>query len=208
VRMEILREKLSNTEPDAQRHLEVIGSEIRRLDRVVQTLVDFTRPVELQLADTDLRRLVDDVAMLAGPEAEQRNVTITRHVPIEPLRVKIDSDLVKQALLNVVINGVQAMTNGGTLAIAATRINEIAEVTVRDEGGGIPANVRDKIFNLYFTTKQKGSGIGLAMTYRVMQLHNGSVEFDSEEGQGTTFHLQFPLADSRQNTAREVGART
>jgi signal transduction histidine kinase len=175
---------------------------------VVQTLVDFTRPVELNFADTDLRRLVDEVAMLASPEAEQRNVTITRDVPIENLPVKVDADLVKQALLNVVLNGVQAMPNGGTLTISALRYDESAEVMVRDQGGGIPADIRDKIFNLYFTTKQKGSGIGLAMTYRVMQLHHGSVEFDTVEGQGTTFHLRLPLADSRENVVREVTARS
>jgi signal transduction histidine kinase len=208
VHMEILRAKLSDADPDAQRHIEVIGSEIRRLDRVVQTLVDFTRPVELKIGDTDLRRLVDDVAMLAGPEAEQRNVTITREVPIEPLPVKVDADLVKQALLNVVLNGVQAMTDGGTLTIAAMRFDESAEIIVRDQGGGIPPAIRDKIFNLYFTTKQKGSGIGLAMTYRVMQLHNGSIEFDTTEGQGTTFHLRFPLAALQEPAPREVIART
>jgi signal transduction histidine kinase len=208
VHMEILREKLANTEPSAQRHIEIIGNEIRRLDRVVQTLVDFTRPVELKISDTDLRRLVDDVAMLAGPEAEQRNVTITRDVPIEPLPVKVDGDLLKQALLNVVLNGVQAMPNGGTLVISTMRYDESAEIAVRDEGGGIPPAIRDKIFNLYFTTKQMGSGIGLAMTYRVMQLHNGTIEFDTVEGQGTTFHLRLPLADSRENATREVTAQT
>jgi PAS domain S-box-containing protein len=208
VHMEILREKLSGAEPDAQRHIEIIGSEIRRLDRVVQTLVDFTRPVELRIGDIDLRRLADEVAMLAGPEAEQRNVIITREIAIESLPVKIDADLVKQALLNVVLNGVQAMPNGGTLTITALRYDQSAEISVRDQGGGIPPAIRDKIFNLYFTTKQKGSGIGLAMTYRVMQLHNGSIEFDTAEGQGTIFHLRFPLAEARADTVHEATART
>jgi signal transduction histidine kinase len=208
VHMEILREKLSGADPDAQRHIEVIGSEIRRLDRVVQTLVDFTRPVELKMMDTDLRRVVDEVAMLASPEAEQRNVNIARDIPIEQLPAKIDSDLVKQALLNVVLNGVQAMPDGGTLTISARRYEESADIAVSDEGGGIPPEIRDKIFNLYFTTKQKGSGIGLAMTYRVMQLHNGSIEFDTMEGRGTTFHLRFPLTDAREQVVREVTARS
>jgi PAS domain S-box-containing protein len=208
VHMEILRAKLQDTEPDAQRHIDIIGNEIHRLDRVVQTLVDFTRPVELKMGETDLRKLIDDVAMLAGPEAEQRNVTIKREVPIEPVTVNVDSDLVKQALLNVVLNGVQAMPDGGTLTLAAVRYDDSAEVAVRDQGGGIPPEIRDKIFNLYFTTKQKGSGIGLAMTYRVMQLHNGSIEFDTVEHQGTTFHLRFPLAVTRESATREVTART
>ena len=88
------------------------------------------------------------------------------------------------------------MTGGGTLHVATIRDGETGVVTVRDEGPGIPAEIRDKIYNLYFTTKQGGSGIGLAMTYRVVQLHQGSVEFESVEGQGATFSLRFPINES------------
>jgi signal transduction histidine kinase len=172
--------------------MDVIGSEIKRLDRVVQTLVDFTRPVELRLNEMDLRKLVDDVTTLASPEAERHKVHFERETA-ESLPVRIDADLVKQALLNIVINGVQAMSEGGTLHVEARREGESALILVRDQGPGIPADVRDKIFNLYFTTKTGGSGIGLAMAYRVVQLHHGSLEFDSVEGQGATFYLRFPL---------------
>jgi PAS domain S-box-containing protein len=193
VHLEVLRQKLQQVDPDTRRHMDVIGSEIQRLDRVVQTLVDFTRPVELRLSEFDLRRLLEDVLLLGGPEMERQGVNIVRHFPEEPSLVKVDADLVKQALLNVVLNGVQAMPNGGTLTLSVSRHNEDAMVEITDEGGGIPPEVRDKIFNLYFTTKKSGSGIGLAMTYRVMQLHNGSVECDSRQGQGTTFRLRLPL---------------
>jgi signal transduction histidine kinase len=196
VHLEVMKQKLHEIDPDTRRHMDVIGSEIRRLDRVVQTLVDFTRPVELRLTDIDLRKLVDDVVILASPEAENHNVHIERDSSPEALPVKIDADLVKQAVLNIVINGVQAMTEGGNLYIATRREGESALVTVRDEGPGIPAEIRDKIYNLYFTTKKGGSGIGLAMTYRVVQLHNGSLEFDSVEGRGATFHLRFPLVET------------
>jgi signal transduction histidine kinase len=207
VHLEVLREKLHQTDPDTLRHMDVIGSEIQRLDRVVSTLVDFTRPVELRLSDTDLRTVIDDVAILAEPEAETHGVRIDRDLPPDFLPVKVDTDLVKQALLNVVLNGVQAMPSGGVLTVRVVRDDGVAQVMVRDEGSGIPAAVRDKIFNLYFTTKRKGSGIGLAMTYRVMQLHNGSVDFESVEGQGTTFRLHFPLLDSRKDALEETTAR-
>jgi len=195
VHLEVLRQKLSAVDPDTRRHLDVIGSEIKRLDRVVQTLVDFTRPVELRLAEIDLRKLVDEVITLASPEAGRHNVRIERVAASEPLASRIDADLVKQAILNIVINGVQAMPGGGTLHVASRRAGEVAVVEVRDQGAGIPAEIRDKIYNLYFTTKKGGSGIGLAMTYRVMQLHHGSLEFESEAGKGAAFYLRFPIRE-------------
>jgi PAS domain S-box-containing protein len=196
VHLEVLRQKMKETDPDARRHVDVIGSEIQRLDRVVQTLVDFTRPVELRLSDMDLRKVVEDVVILASPAAERHQVVIERETSQELLPVRVDADLVKQAVLNIVLNGVQAMPEGGTLRIAAKREGDGAVIMVRDQGAGIPENIRDKVFNLYFTTKSGGSGIGLAMAYRVVQLHHGSVEFTSIMEHGTTFYLRFPLAES------------
>jgi len=207
VHLEVLRQKLQQLDPDTRRHIDVIGSEIQRLDRVVQTLVDFTRPVELRLADLDLRRLVDEVVVLAQPDAERHGVSIVRDFPGDGLPVKVDSDLVKQAVLNIVLNGVQAMPGGGELTLVGSLADDDAQLEIRDHGAGIPQEVRDKIFNLYFTTKKNGSGIGLAMAYRVMQLHNGSVEYESVEGQGTTFRLRFPLSAVEVESGREVAAR-
>jgi signal transduction histidine kinase len=199
VHLEVLRQKMKEIDPDTRRHLDVIGSEIQRLDRVVQTLVDFTRPVELRLNDMDLRKVAEDVVMLASPAAEKHNVLIEREAGQEPLPVRIDVDLVKQAILNIVLNGVQAMPQGGTLRMALKREGENALLMVRDQGTGIPENIRDKIFNLYFTTKSGGSGIGLAMAYRVVQLHHGSMEFTSIMDHGTTFYLRFPITEIAAN---------
>jgi PAS domain S-box-containing protein len=196
VHLEVLRQKMKEIDPDTRRHVDVIGSEIQRLDRVVQTLVDFTRPVELRLSEMDLRKVVEDVVVLASPAAERHQVVIEREISQELLPVRVDADLVKQAVLNIVLNGVQAMPEGGTLRIAAKREGDGAVIMVRDQGAGIPENIRDKVFNLYFTTKSGGSGIGLAMAYRVVQLHHGSVEFTSIMEHGTTFYLRFPLAES------------
>jgi len=207
VHLEVLRQKLQQIDPDTRRHIEVIGSEIQRLDRVVQTLVDFTRPVELRLADIDLRRLLDEVVVLAQPDAERHGVSIVRDFPADSLTVKVDADLVKQAVLNIVLNGVQAMPHGGELMLVGNRADDEAMLEVRDQGTGIPLEVRDKIFNLYFTTKKNGSGIGLAMAYRVMQLHNGSVEYESQEGQGTTFRLRLPLSLAEVDVSPEFAAR-
>jgi signal transduction histidine kinase len=208
VHLEVLRQKLKELDPDTKRHMDVIGSEIRRLDRVVQTLVDFTRPVTLRLADIDLRRLLDEVITLATPDAEKHGVHLVRDIAEEPLPVRIDADLVKQAILNVVINGMQAMGDreSSTMRVSAQPLGNEAVIEIQDEGGGIPEKIRDKIFNLYFTTKAGGSGIGLPMTYRVMQLHNGAMDFDSVEGVGTKFRLRFPIVEMREFASEETAA--
>jgi signal transduction histidine kinase len=114
----------------------------------------------------------------------------------------------KQALLNVVLNGVQAMPSGGTLRISLlTSGDAMAEIEVGDQGTGIPLEIRDKIYNLYFTTKKSGTGIGLAMTYKVMQLHHGSVSFESVDGQGTVFRLRIPLAVAEVENSTELAAQ-
>ena len=207
VHLEVLRQKMKEIDPDTRRHVDVISSEIQRLDRVVQTLVDFTRPVELRLNDMDLRKLVEDVVSLASPAAEKHNVLIEREAAPDALPVRIDGDLVKQAILNIVLNGVQAMPEGGTLRLTVKRDGDSALISVRDQGAGIPENIRDKVFNLYFTTKTGGSGIGLAMAYRVVQLHHGSVEFTSIIDHGTTFYLRFPLAEAAANGDVPVAAK-
>jgi PAS domain S-box-containing protein len=207
--LQLLRNKLQDVDPATSRHVDIIDSEIHRLDRVVQILVDFTRPRDLHLEETDLRSVLEEVALLAAPDAEQHGVNLVRELPPDPIPVKIDADFIKQAILNVVLNGVQSMPDGGNLAITAHR-NEDAVVTeVRDQGTGIPAAVQDKIFELYFTTKKSGSGIGLAQTYQIMMWHYGSVDFESEEGKGTTFRLRLPLAESRSSSSlEEAAART
>jgi signal transduction histidine kinase len=205
--LHLLQNKLQQMDPGTRRHVDIIGSEIHRLDRVVQILVDFTRPRDLKLEEVDLRRLLEEVAALAAPEAAQHNVAIQRSLPQYPLSVKADLDFMKQAILNVVINGIQAMGHGGQLTISARRDEGMVLIEIRDTGGGIPKEVQEKIFELYFTTKKSGSGIGLAQTYQIMQWHYGSVDFETVDGKGTTFRLRLPLAESTLDAAREVATR-
>jgi signal transduction histidine kinase len=194
VHLELLKNKLGNDHAPAIRHLEVIDAEIRRLDRVVQTLVDFSRPVELQLREQDLRQIVGDVLVLSKEELSTRNVTLEGSLPSNSLIANVDADLLKQAVINVIENGAQSMPNGGKLRVVLKEQKKAALLSISDEGSGIPDDIRDKIFDLYFTTKSEGSGIGLAMTYRILQLHHGSVEVQSNVGRGTEFVFRIPLA--------------
>lgn len=194
VHLELLRSKM-DAETPALRHLDVIDSEIRRLDRVVQTLVDFSRPVELQLRDQDLRGIVSSVLTLASVELETHNITVVSQLPGRPVIAKVDADLLKQALLNIVLNGAQAMPNGGDLSVRLTEDGRTASLSIQDQGDGIPDEIRPNIFDLYFTTKREGSGIGLAMTYRIVQLHNGQLDVESKPGEGATFTLRMPASN-------------
>ena len=190
VHLELLRNKLGDPNAPGIRHLEVIDAEIRRLDRVVQTLVDFSRPVELQLREHDLRAVIGDVLALATEELSTRNVILIDHMPSKAVMANVDADLLKQAALNVIENGAQAMPEGGRLEVSLETDRKLAIIRIADEGVGIPEEIRDRIFDLYFTTKSGGSGIGLAMTYRILQLHHGGIEVQSREDRGTEFRLQ------------------
>ena len=192
VHLELLRNKVQ-VGGDALRHLDIIQSEIRRLDRVVQTLVDFSRPVELQLKDQDLRAIVSGVLMLASADFQTRGVAVESDLPSRPVVCRVDADLLEQALLNVVLNGAQAMASGGLLEVRLTEDTRWAYIRVRDHGEGIADEIRSRIFDLYFTTKKEGSGIGLAMTYRILQMHHGQIDVESKTGSGTTFVLRLPL---------------
>jgi signal transduction histidine kinase len=194
VHLELLKTKLGNAGAPANKHLDVIDSEIHRLDRVVQTLVDFSRPVEVKLVEYDLRHVVADVVALSGAEMSTKHVHLTSRLPEYPLVAKVDIDLLKQAVLNVVQNGAQAMPEGGELEVMLLDEGKSAVIQVMDEGGGISEELREKIFDLYFTTKKGGSGIGLAMTYRILQLHHGSIDVQSELGRGSVFQLRIPLS--------------
>ncbi len=206
IHLEILRERILHLDPESRRHMDIISSEIHRLDRVVKTLVDFSRPVDLKLTALDLRSLAAQVVALAAPEALTHRVEIVQDLGAQPLPIRVDTDLMMQAILNVVINGVQAMPEGGTLTLRAFATAKAVVLEVHDTGAGIPPEIRDKIFNLYFTTRKSGSGIGLALTYRAMQLHNGALELDTDAAQGATFRFVLPIMTKDEAPALATGS--
>ncbi len=206
--LQLLQDKIKQDDPEMRRRMDVIGDEIRRLDRVVQILVNFTKPRDLHLDEVDLRKILEDVVVLTAPDAARHGITVRKDLPGEALMVRVDSDLMKQAILNLVLNGLQAMTQGGTLTVMGYREDEAVVAEVRDQGNGIPPEAQEKIFELYYTTKkdQGGSGIGLAETYQIMQWHYGSIEFDSIVGAGTTFRLRLPAVGAKTGRPAEMTA--
>ncbi len=192
--VEVAKAKLSRGESDIEPQMEIISREILRLDRVVKTFLDFTRPVELKLTTVPLQELMGEIVELARPQADASKIAIVVQEDIEGVSVRVDRDLLKQAVLNVVVNAMQVMPDGGELRFDALANEDTAEIRISDTGSGIPPELREKIFRLYFTTRQDGSGIGLAMTFRIVQLHDGTIDFTSEPGKGTTFVIRLPIA--------------
>jgi len=193
--LENLKESLpEERDSGAQHAVKVLDKEIDRLDAVVKRFLDFTRPMEVRLEATQLAELLKEVMQVAQPQLQKANVQVAQLLPIDVPEVYVDRALLKQAVLNLVLNAAEAMPAGGQLRLVLSRRGEMAEITVGDTGKGIPPENRQKIFQLFFTTRPGGSGIGLASTFRIVQLHNGSIDFTSEVGRGTTFRIELPLA--------------
>jgi len=194
--LEVLKGKLDGQQPE----IDVIGREIKRLDTVVKTFLNFNRPVDLTYTSIDFNQLVKQILDLVSVEAAAKNVHLET-VLEERLWISGDPDLLKQAILNVISNGLEAMNHGGTLSTQTECDGDECLLTVRDAGPGIPLEIQSRVFQLYFTTKKNGSGIGLATTFRVVQLHNGTIDFTSEPGKGTTFRIRFPRIAGRESDA-------
>ena len=181
--------------PDVTKHVDIIGKEIRRLDEVLNGFLKFARPDELKLQPVRLASLISDIQTSVGPEANRRNVTMKVECPDSLPEINADPGMLSQALLNLALNSCQAMPDGGTLKMSCrTAPRRRVEIDIEDTGIGIPPEHLSRIFDLYFTTKEKGSGIGLSMVYRIVQLHDGEVEVQSTPGRGTRFRLTFPQA--------------
>jgi len=178
----------------AREHLDVIGSEIKRLDEVITGFVRFIRPEELQLVPVDVQLLIAEVIALVEPDARRNGITCKSVVADGLPELRADPALLRQALLNLALNASQAMADGGKLTMgAAVEKDRRLALTVEDTGAGISADTLDRIFDLYYTTKPEGSGIGLSIVYRIVQLHGGEIEVQSTEGRGTMFRMLLPL---------------
>jgi signal transduction histidine kinase len=177
-------------------HVEVIESAVRRLDEVVQGFLKFTRPEDLQLQPVSIPTLLQELLPLIGPEADANQVRVVVDAPMTLPDVQGDASMLRQAVLNLAINACQAMPAGGTLRlVACPGAQNKVEVRIEDTGVGIPPEQLGKIFDLYYTTKDRGTGIGLSMVYRIIQMHDGELEVQSTPGSGTTFKILLPRSN-------------
>ena len=181
-------------EPEPQQAVKMLDSEIDRLDRAVKTFLNFTRPVEMNLEQTDLSGFLEEILVAARPTIQKAGIELVSEMPQNFPPVFLDRQLIHQAVLNLLLNASEFTPEGGRITLSLRREGEFAEIAVSDTGVGIAPQDQNKIFQLFFTTRPGGSGIGLANTFRFVQLHNGRIEFDSVVGEGTTFRVKLPLA--------------
>ncbi len=187
----LLLEVLKMKSPESAEEVNVISEEVRRLDRVVRTFLEFSRPVELDRKSMDASELVRDILKFLLPDADKRGIHVFES--LSKAMISADKDLLRQALLNILMNALEAMPDGGELRVSCAAQSGECVIRVQDSGTGIPQDKLDKIFQLYYTTKQNGSGIGLAQTFRAVQLHGGRIQVDSQKDKGTVFTIFIPL---------------
>jgi signal transduction histidine kinase len=180
---------------DAKMLFDIVEEEADRLNRIVGDLLDFARPSLPEVRQELLGRVAED-AVAAAVQPQVDRIEIVRELDPALPPVAMDARLVRQAILNVAVNAVQAMPRGGRLSVRTRREGDRAVVELEDTGAGIPDEVRERIFEPFFTTKASGTGLGLAVVRRIVEGHGGEVRVRSTPGTGTTFALRFPLERS------------
>ena len=203
--LEVLKGNMP-VEPEPQQAVKMLDSEIDRLDRAVKTFLNFTRPVEIQLEETDLPALLREILQAAEPSIAKAGLDFRVDLPAEFPPVLLDRQLIHQAVLNLLVNACGFTGPGGRVSLTLSHSVDFAVISVADTGIGIPLEEQKKVFQLFHTTRPGGSGIGLANTFRFVQLHNGRIEFESEPGQGTIFRIELPLARHAEFPAAEASS--
>jgi signal transduction histidine kinase len=201
IHLELLKQKLSAGRP-AGEHVEIIEQEIRRLDQRIQGFLKFVRPEESSFRAVTLTPLISSVVHAMQPEAQRAGVAIDLACTDGALAVQGDAAQLREVFLNLAQNAIQAMPRGGRLTISCSAAaNQRVRVRVEDTGVGIAPENLAKIFELYYTTKERGTGVGLSMVYRTIQIHNGDIDVESTAGVGTTFILTLPSATGATTSA-------
>jgi PAS domain S-box-containing protein len=194
--LHLLQAELASAPPDRNAvrvYIDVLRSELQRLDRIVENFLRFSRPSVPEIKPVDIIALVERVLGLVAFEAAGHGVGIETHLDPKLATVPGDEGQLSQVFLNVIINALQAMPNGGSLAVTSRKDGDWAEVAVKDTGPGIADDIVPHVFDPYFTTRPSGVGLGLAIAHRIVQGHQGSLDAQSHVGSGTTMIIRLPL---------------
>jgi two-component system, sporulation sensor kinase E len=197
IHLQLIRRKTGGRECvdaiDLEPHLAVIAEEVDRLNRIVVDFLFAVKPMDARLEDADLNAVVRDLIAFVRPEMDQAGVTLESDLADDLPALMLDVRFIKQALLNLLKNAVAAMSGGGRLRLETQRRGDEVQMRVIDTGSGIPAEIMDKIFEPYFTTKPFGTGLGLTIVFKIVKEHFGDIAVTSREGEGTTFTITLPV---------------
>lgn len=194
--LQLLQEDLNANDPAHSRlstRLNTVTREASRLRDILDDFLRFAGKIELSRQKVDLNAMLQELVDFFAPQAQLSRVKLRFSPKAGPLTVEVDPRLIKQTILNLMINGLQAMPSGGELILTAGAADDAAEVHVIDTGSGIPAEAIDKIFQAYYSTKKGGTGLGLAMSQRIVREHGGELTVSSEMGKGSDFKMRLPM---------------
>jgi signal transduction histidine kinase len=172
--------------------VELILKEIRRGNEIIEQFLTLSRPFQLNLTESLVQDLLRNLVILFQEEASSLKISLQTEVPSDLLPIKMDPEKLTQAFINIMKNGMQSMEKGGTLRIEARSLKEGMEVIISDSGSGIPPGQMEKIFNYYYTTKEKGVGLGLPIAHRIIEAHGGQLKIESRVGSGTRVTVTLP----------------
>lgn len=185
---------------ESQKKLEVVSEEIARLENIVSSFLEFSRPQQLNLDQIDVCRMLDRILELERLRFEDQGIVVTRQGDRELPAASVDPEQLRQVFVNLINNAVEAMPDGGELRVAAARQRrtgrEMLVVTLSDTGPGMPHDVRERIFEPFFTTKAEGTGLGMCIAASIMARHGGTLNLESSDAHGTTWSVCIPLASA------------
>jgi len=181
--------------PEDQKTADIMVQEVERLNRAIGQLLEFARPMNLNRQWTSLQTLIHHTLKMIEVETRQKNIAIEAELPSEVGEIMADPDRIKQVLLNLYLNAIGAMENGGTLSVALSRVDAgTVRLDISDTGAGIDREDLPHIFDPYFTTKPSGTGLGLAIVHKIIEAHHGEVRAESKAGRGTAISIFFSLS--------------
>jgi len=186
------RDPVSEREKQGSRRIERILTEAERLQSVLDNFLQFAAGRRLQKQPTDVNRLLDELAQFLSPQAEKARIRFVRELAPDLPRVPADPNLLRQAAMNILLNAQQAMPAGGTITLRTRKQNGNVHLQFADTGEGIPEEVRHRVFDIYFSTKPAGTGLGLPITRRIVEEHDGSISIQSAPGRGTLVTVVLP----------------
>jgi len=191
-----------NKDDKSKRKLDIIIDEVKRLENLVTSLREYYLSPPIAIEKIDLNKLLKDIFALIKEECQRKNIVAGIELAGEgkPLFIEGDNDRLKQVILNILNNGIDALDGGGKLVLRSQLVGKWAEITITDTGYGIPKKIQEKIFDPFFTTKDQGTGLGLGISKRIIEDHNGMLSFESEEGKGTLFTITIPTSISPKET--------
>ncbi|MGQ9608638.1 MAG: sensor histidine kinase [bacterium] len=193
INLQLLEEELNQDSNSTKRRLNTINKEIDRLESILTGFLRFVRIPKPDIKKRSLYILLNELLDFTEPEAQQLNIEIIRNFNSDLPEIDMDDNQIKQALLNIILNANQAMPSGGKIIVKAYKTNNHVSIDITDTGEGVSPDRIDKLFNLFYSTKEDGTGLGLPIAKRIIDMHNGEIKVKSKLGGGTTFSVILPI---------------